>query len=154
VTDPAREPITWREAGRPEQTLIGVQYTADNASLPTQPLHVGDTTHWAYAGSGLSSGMTLTRMVGYEVDRLFATYTQPLSTTYAVLATSPFTASTGPADVSQAGIYQAPKRAWRTDGGSLPSSAISSATRAKAYTAAMCGRITAGNRREATGKFS
>lgn len=119
VTDPARKTITWRDTGRPEQTLIGVQYTTDNASIPTQPLHIGNTAHWAYTGSGLTAGMTLTRVVGFEVDRLFDTYAKPLSTTYAVLATSPFTASTGAPDVSQAALYQAPSGAWVFGSGTL-----------------------------------
>ena len=45
-------------------------------------------------------------------------------------------------------------RASRSAAGAVPSSAMSSAMRAKAYTAATCGRIGAGSSRDATGKFS
>ncbi|MEQ1531865.1 MAG: N,N-dimethylformamidase beta subunit family domain-containing protein, partial [Methylococcales bacterium] len=49
ITDPARKTKQWRDLGRPEQTLVGVQYPAGGWKLPTTeqpPLIVQNSASW------------------------------------------------------------------------------------------------------------
>ena len=119
IADPSLKTVLWRDLGRPEQTLIGVQYVADNAGLTTQPMIVQNTGSWVYAGSGLTDGTAIPRLIGYEVDKLFSEYAKPISTTYMLLQTSAFTASNSSPVVSQSSIYRAPSGAWVFGAGTM-----------------------------------
>lgn len=108
--DPAIDPITdtalksseWRFAplNRPEQTLVGVQYTSmvqADAQWQYAPYVVTNSGHWVFAGTGFHNGDSVPGIVGYEGDRLHSNYTQPVAIpgTYATLSHSPFTGGEG-----------------------------------------------------------
>ena len=117
--NPALITRLWRDLGRPEQTLIGVQYTSGSAYPPSQPLIVQNTNNLFYAGSGLTDGTQIPNLIGYEVDRTYNEYTQPLSTNFTILGTSPFTNSADLADTSQAVIWQYVNGAWVFGSGTM-----------------------------------
>jgi hypothetical protein len=118
VTDPSLKTVTWRGPllNRPEQTLMGVQYTdmvpRNNGAYA--PYVVTNSGHWVYAGTGVREGDSVPRLVGYEADRSFTQYAQPnaVSGTYTLLSNSPFTGSSGAPDFANSSIYQAPSGAW------------------------------------------
>jgi hypothetical protein len=123
--NPALKTVNWRESpvNRPEQALVGVQYT-NQVPQDAQGIHasyvVTNSGHWAYAGSGLSNGNTVRGLVGYEADRLFSEFAQPNAVpgTYTLLSRSPFTASGGQ-DYGNSSIYQAPSGAWVFSAGTI-----------------------------------
>lgn len=115
ITDPTRLTTLWRNLGRAEQALVGVQFTSYNRiTLPQQPFVVKNSQHWVYRGTGFQDGSVVEGIVGYEIDRGFAEYPLPASrsNTYTVLGESPFTTIDGLQDVSQSSIYQARSGAW------------------------------------------
>jgi hypothetical protein len=59
----------WRDLGRPESALAGVQYRASDRGTHQNPYVVTDAgaAHWILAGTGLASGGTFGRY-GIEVD--------------------------------------------------------------------------------------
>jgi hypothetical protein len=62
----------WRELGRPEARLIGVQYVA-NGKAPRRPWIVRSSSarSWIFAGTGLREGSTFAKG-GVEIDRVTA----------------------------------------------------------------------------------
>jgi hypothetical protein len=69
-TDPRLKLITlWRDLGRPESALIGVQYKASDRGTHQSPFVVTDdgAASWAFAGTGLTSGQTFGKY-GIEID--------------------------------------------------------------------------------------
>ncbi len=113
VTRLADETIRWRDTGRPEQTLIGVQFTANiGSSDPHFPFHVQNSSNWVYEGSGFTDKSVVNDIVGYEMDRLFADFPKPAYRSYTRLGSSPFVDESGNNDISEASIYQAPSGAW------------------------------------------
>src|SRR5919197_197106 len=54
----------WRELGRPEAALVGVQYAGSNHGAVQKPYVVGDAPAW----TGLTSGETLGSQYGIEID--------------------------------------------------------------------------------------
>jgi hypothetical protein len=62
----------WRDLGRPEASLIGVQYRA-NGKAPRQPWIVrqAGAASWIFAGTGLRTGSKLARG-GVEIDETVA----------------------------------------------------------------------------------
>jgi hypothetical protein len=68
--DVMRRTKPWRDLGRPEARLIGVQYIA-NGKAPRQPWIVRRTPagSWIFAGTGLRPGSTLARG-GVEIDHV------------------------------------------------------------------------------------
>jgi N,N-dimethylformamidase beta subunit-like, C-terminal len=58
----------WRNLGRPEAAVVGVQYVASNYGAQQAP-YIADTTGapWAFAGTGLAGGDRFGRY-GYEID--------------------------------------------------------------------------------------
>jgi hypothetical protein len=117
VSEATVKTVEWRDppVNRPEQTLIGVQYTS---LLPSKDPYVSyvvtDSTNWVYAGSGLRDGDKVLGIVGYEADRAFDTYPKPsaVAGTYALLSHSPFTNAYGATDYANSSVYQAPSGAW------------------------------------------
>ena len=59
----------WRDLGRPEATVLGVQYLANDSGERQQPYVVGDSeaASWAFAGTGLAAGAQFGRY-GIEID--------------------------------------------------------------------------------------
>ena len=59
----------WRDAGRPESSLLGAQYIANDSGERQQPYTVtaADTAAWAFAGTGLTNGSQFGRY-GIEID--------------------------------------------------------------------------------------
>ena len=105
--DGSRTTVRWRDppVNRPEQTLIGIQY---GLSPVDAPYVVANSSHWAYAGTGLSDGDAIQGIVGYEADHFHPAYPGPVARTYTTLSRSPV----GGGDVAESSIYQAPSGAW------------------------------------------
>jgi len=121
VTDPELKTLRWRDLGRAEQALIGVQFIADGEfssdGSTNSDYVVINSDHWAYANTGLSDGDHIPGLVGYEADSLFSDnlfpeYPQPVSTNYTLLSESPFTTHDGQQVTANSSIYQAPSGAW------------------------------------------
>jgi hypothetical protein len=72
---PSLKTINWRNLGRPEQSLLGLQwgngrnYTGSKAALPWI---VTDSKHWAYAGTGVAEGQPIEGILGQEWDTVYA----------------------------------------------------------------------------------
>jgi N,N-dimethylformamidase beta subunit-like protein len=98
---------------RPEQTLVGVQFTAEVNFDLNVPYVVTNSSHWIYAGTGFKDGDSVPGLVGYEMDRLMSNYAPPPGTNRTLLSHSPFTVTfTGQPDYANSSIYQAPSGAW------------------------------------------
>src|SRR6266550_1606995 len=115
--DPVQGPTTttlWRDwpLNRPEQTLVGVQYTSEVgwgqnvAFVPTQ------RSHWIFDGAGFTDSDSVPGIVGYAMDRYMANYAGPNATSRTILAESPFTDGGGTPDRAETSLYQAPSGAW------------------------------------------
>jgi hypothetical protein len=61
----------WRALGRPESSLVGVQYVASNHGEHQEPYTVTGASQapWAFAGTGLADGSTLGTRYGIEIDQ-------------------------------------------------------------------------------------
>src|SRR5437867_2250515 len=120
VTDPSLETVLWRDPllNRPEQRLIGIQYTDQVQWQPQNsgyvPYVVTNSASWVYAGTGFKDGDSVPGIVGYEADRTFSTSPQPnaVSGTYTLLSHSPFVNGSGGSDFANSSVYQAPSGAW------------------------------------------
>lgn len=60
----------------PESKLFGSLY--DGWQVTPFPLVVKDSSHWLFAGTGLTSGELIPGLVGYEFDKLNTSYSTPL----------------------------------------------------------------------------
>jgi hypothetical protein len=116
--DPVQGPTTtvqWRNPvlNRPEQALVGVQYTSQlqNDGKGTS-LVVKNSSHWVYGGTGFQDGDQVPGILGYEADRQWSTYPLPQGTGYTILSHSPFTDTHGRSDYAEGAIYQATSGAW------------------------------------------
>ena len=114
--DPVQGPLTtvlWRSApvNRPEQTMVGVQFTSQVNWGNNVDYVVINSAHWAYGGTGFLDGDHVAGLLGYEMDRSMSDYPLPAGTGYTLLSNSPFTNASGQADYSNASIYQAPSHA-------------------------------------------
>ncbi len=119
--NPQLKTLRWRDLGRSEQALVGVQFIADGEFSSDGSTNadyvVINSDHWAYTDTGLSDGDHIPGLVGYEADTLFADnlfpdYPQPISDNYTLLSASPFTAYDGQQVTANSSIYQAPSGAW------------------------------------------
>jgi IPT/TIG domain len=111
--DPVQGPTTTTEfrmapVNRPEQTLVGVQYSA---TLPNTDYVVTNSSHWAYAGTGFHDGDIVSGIVGYEADSLMPNYPPPNSANQTLLSRSPYV-DNGVTKYLNSSIYQAPSGAW------------------------------------------
>ncbi len=115
-TDPELKTLRWRDLGRAEQALVGIQFIADGEFSSDGSTNadyvVINSDHWAYADTGLSDGDHIPRLVGYEADSLFPDFPQPVSNDYTLLSSSPFTTYDGQQVTTNSSIYQAPSGAW------------------------------------------
>jgi Subtilase family len=123
ISDPSLETVNWRDPilNRPEQTLMGVQYSNQMQGSLYVPYVVNNSANWVYAGTGFHDGDTVPGIVGYEGDRLYGQYAAPSSVngTYQRLSQSPYTADSGSSDFANSSIYQAPSGAWVFGAGTI-----------------------------------
>jgi hypothetical protein len=92
----------WRQLGRPEASLVGVQYAGSNHGSVENPYVVApDAPPWLLAGTGLAAGSRFGRY-GIEIDAL--TQDSPPGTT--VLATIPD--AVGPGRTAEMTYYETP----------------------------------------------
>ena len=120
-TDPNRETILWRGI-RVEQPLLGGMWpNLDGAGLvgATAPWVVSDSRHWFYRGTQLANGSSITGLIGGEADRRLLSYAAPETSTWNVLASSPFTTRSGGRGLHEATTYKAPSGAWVFNAGTL-----------------------------------
>src|SRR5437660_7363638 len=117
ISDPNLKTVEWRDPllNRPEQTLMGVQYTSQVpwANPGFADYVVTNSGNWVYAGTGFKNGDTARRIVGYEADRLFSEYPLPnaIPGTYTLLSQSTL-GNGGTSDYANSSVYQAASRAW------------------------------------------
>jgi len=123
TTDPSLTTVNWRDPvlNRPEQSLIGVQYTSQMQGSAYVPYVVNNSSSWVYAGTGFHDGDSVPGIVGYEGDRQFTEYpaASAVSGTYTILSNSPFTADSGNPDYANSSIYQALSGAWVFGAGTI-----------------------------------
>ncbi|MCB0093732.1 MAG: hypothetical protein KDE54_37850, partial [Caldilineaceae bacterium] len=113
VSDPALTTIKWRDLGRPEQELIGIQYASYNDSSNNNTNYVvANSNNWIYNGTGFADGDSVTNIVGYEVDSYQPVYPLPANLNYSLLSNSSFIDADGATIVANSSIYQAPSGAW------------------------------------------
>ena len=116
IANPALKTIQFRDSGRAEQQLIGVQFITYNALVSDGSANsdfvVKNSSHPVYANTGLTDDTHVPKLVGYEVDGLFPDYPAPVSLNYTKLSESPFLDIEGNTVLSHSSIYQAPSGAW------------------------------------------
>src|SRR6266446_5132511 len=120
ITDPSLKTVNWRDPqlNRPEQTLVGVQFTAqtqyNSQNNGYYPYVVTNSGNWVYAGTGFKDGDSVPGLVGYEADRLFSQYPSPnaVSGTHTLLSNSPFPTGPNTSDYANSSVYQTPSGAW------------------------------------------
>ncbi len=95
---PDLQTIQWRELGRPEQRLIGVQLPNNGfMNWGGQPWWPINTKYWAFDDTGLQMGHPVNAEVaGYEIDAYDPTVGLPdQATGYTLLSNSPFDTTGG-----------------------------------------------------------
>lgn len=122
--DPVQDQTTtvlWRDPlpNRPEQSMIGVQFTSQTRGNQSVPYVVINSSHWVYEGTGFRDGDQVAGLVGYEADRNYSEYPQPQSTGLALLSRSPYTNYDNRADYANSSIYKAGSGAWVFGAGTL-----------------------------------
>jgi hypothetical protein len=100
----------WREAGEPEQLLLGVQY-AGRVPQPS-PLVVRNAGHWLWRDTGAGEGDRIDGLVAGEADRYFPRTPLPDSTERILLAHSPYEAADGRRSHQETSLYRAPSGAY------------------------------------------
>jgi N,N-dimethylformamidase beta subunit-like protein len=115
--DPIQGPTTtvnWRSApvNRPEQTMLGIQFTAMVYWGNNVPYVVNNSWHPVYSNTGFADGDSVAGLVGYEMDRYMVEYPAPVGSGYTLLSHSPFVDYQGFADYGNSSIYRAPSGAW------------------------------------------
>jgi hypothetical protein len=120
----ASSTVRWRDppVDRPEQQLIGVQFTSEqpDGAAPAPFVPIG-TDNTLYQGSPASAGRAMGHVIGYETDRQFDTEPLPnfVPRTYALLSDSPYLDVHGRLDHQNSVIYQAGSGAWVFGAGSI-----------------------------------
>ena len=120
--DPSIDPVQgstttvqWRDPilNRPEQALMGVQFSDDNGSQ-NFPYVVTNSSSWVYGSTGFTDGSSVQGIVGYEWDRFDSKYPSPpaVAGSWTLLGNSPTVTEAGSADSSNSSIYQAQSGAW------------------------------------------
>jgi Fibronectin type III domain len=107
--------VLWRDppVGRPEQSLVGVQYTAHLENDGQGAMYiVQNSSNWVWDGTGFADGSQVAGILGYESDRSMSEYQLPANRSYSVLAESPVVDAAGVRSVANTSIYQAPSGAW------------------------------------------
>jgi len=121
VHDPKLRTIRWRDLGRPEQKLIGVQFPVDgNQNFGGQPFVPMDTDHWVYTGSGLRDGVPVkVEAVGYEIDNFDSAVGLPEGTEHTFLDSSPFLNFNNIPYIHNSSIYRGKGGNWVWATGSM-----------------------------------
>jgi hypothetical protein len=107
--------VLWRDppVNRPEQTLVGVQYTAHLQNDGKGAMYVvKSSSNWVWTGSGFLENQQVAGVLGYESDRLMSEYAAPPNSSYTTLARSPVTDAAGVSEYQTSSIYQARSGAW------------------------------------------
>jgi hypothetical protein len=112
VTDPALKTIQWRDLGRPEQQLDGIQFGQNNDWPDNANFVVTNSSNWVFNGSSLVNGSSIPKIVGQEVDHEDSSVLIPANLTYSILSRSPFLDHYGATQDSNSSIYQAPSGAY------------------------------------------
>lgn len=114
IGEPSLETVLWRESplNRPEQALVGVQFSAQLAS--NGDYVVAENSSWVYANSGLQAGDTVAGIVGFEVDSALPDYPAPDARpgSYELLSSSPVVNERNEPVTAHSSIYQARSGAW------------------------------------------
>ncbi len=112
--------VTFRSLGRPEQSLVGVQYVTYATRRADADFIVNNADHWIYQDTGLADNDRIVGIVGIEVDRIFTDVELPDSTEFDVIGRSPFTGADSPVPtVSEAVVYRSASGAWVFASGTL-----------------------------------
>jgi hypothetical protein len=116
TVDPVQGPTTtflWRSPpdNRPEQSLLGVQFSAMVNWGNNVPYVVANSSNALYANTGFVDGSAVPGLVGYEMDKQMADFSVPNGTGYALLSHSPFVDVNGIADYANSAVYRAPSGA-------------------------------------------
>lgn len=107
---PGTPSALWRDAGEPEQALLGVQYAS---RVPTPvPMVARNTGHWLWEGTGLRDGDELPGLVAGEADRYFPKVPLPEHTERILLAHSPYRDTAGKPAHQETSLYRAPSGAY------------------------------------------
>jgi Fe-S cluster biogenesis protein NfuA len=120
--DPSIDPVQgstttvqWRDPilNRPEQTLMGVQFSDENGSQ-NFPYVVTNSSSWVYGNTDFTDGSSVPGIVGYEWDRFDSNFPSPpaVAGSWTLLGNSPSVTDAGSADSSNSSIYQAQSGAW------------------------------------------
>jgi hypothetical protein len=125
--DPVKGPTTtvrWRDSqlNRPEQRLIGVQFTSQQPDgAPLAGFVAGNTSNFLYGGTGITDGTRIPGIVGYEADKSTPGVALPTAVpgTYTLLSSSPYTNSSGATDTQNSVVYQAASGAWVFGAGTI-----------------------------------
>lgn len=116
--DTAKKTILFRQAGRPEQPLLGAMYDDPHGELTADASWVVQNAgHWIYRGTSLSNGSTIPRLVGGEVDRFLSDYAAPAGSERFLLSRSPFIDTHGHSKIQESWIYRASSGARVFDAG-------------------------------------
>lgn len=62
--------LKWRNVGRPEALMVGVEYIFPLGDPFDEDLTVFDHSHWIFNGTGVKKGDKIHGLLGYEVDRI------------------------------------------------------------------------------------
>jgi hypothetical protein len=121
IKNPARRTIRWRDVGRPEQGLVGIQFPDDGfMDYGGQDFVPQHTRHWAYRGTQFSADQpVLGSIVGYEIDSFDPAYPRPRGTQYTLLASSPFLNFAGVPYTHNMSIYRGTGGNWVWASGSV-----------------------------------
>ncbi|MFN8492974.1 MAG: DUF6605 domain-containing protein [Caldilineaceae bacterium] len=115
-----RQTTKWRYVGRPEQSLIGIEFGGSNAGENNLAAYVvADSKAWVFAGTSLNNGNFIPKLVGNEMDLRDSTYQLPHYLSYNLLSNSPFKLTNGAQKNANSTIYQAPSGAWVFAAGTL-----------------------------------
>ena len=105
--------VLWRDppANRPEQTLVGVQYTAHLQNDGQGAMYVVQTAPTGSGAARVHQRHPVPGILGYESDRLMSEYPSPPGTNYHLVQISGVDAA-GRIDSANTSVYQAPSGAW------------------------------------------
>lgn len=112
IETPKYETVRWRQLGRPEQELIGIQFggilsVADGG----KPYVIRNSGNWVYESTGFRNGDAVDRILGPEADRLYSDVPLPAYRSYTLLSHSPYTNPYG-SSYGNSSIYQSTSGAW------------------------------------------
>ena len=102
--------VLWRDLGRPEQHLLGIQY-AGRVPEPV-PMVVRNTDHWLWEGTGLRDSDPVAGLVAGESDRYFPRVALPVHTERTLLAHSPYRDTRGAVQHQETSLYRDPSGAY------------------------------------------